>query len=155
MEMVKIRIFAVVISIFSLFVATEAFAQMGMKWKGGGGWGMTGPYGRLYDPKTVETISGEVVKVERITPMKGMSYGVVLMVKTEKETIPVHLGPAWYIENQDVKIEPKEKVEVTGSRITFQGKPAIIAAEIKKGDEVFKLRDENGFPVWSGWRRSL
>jgi hypothetical protein len=43
-------------------------------------------------------------------------------------------------------------VEVKGSRITFEGKPAIIAAEIKKGEETLKLRDENGFPVWSGWR---
>ena len=22
-----------------------------------------------------------------------------------------------------------------------------------QGDEILKLRDENGFPVWSGWRR--
>jgi hypothetical protein len=25
--------------------------------------------------------------------------------------------------------------------------------EVKKGDEVLKLRDDTGFPVWSGWRR--
>jgi hypothetical protein len=24
---------------------------------------------------------------------------------------------------------------------------------VKKGDEVLKLRDDSGFPVWSGWRR--
>jgi hypothetical protein len=63
------------------------------------------------------------------------------------------LGPAFYLENQDVKIEPKDKVEVKGSRVTFEGKPAIIAAEVKKGDEVLRLRDDNGFPMWSGWRR--
>jgi len=61
--------------------------------------------------------------------------------------------PAWYIQRQDMKIVPGDKVEITGSRITFQGKPAIIAAEVKKGIEILKLRDENGFPVWSGWRR--
>ncbi|HEV8725573.1 MAG TPA: hypothetical protein VGW77_33555 [Candidatus Binatia bacterium] len=60
-------------------------------------------------------------------------------VKTDKETVSVHLGPSWYLENQDVKIDPKDKVEVKGSRITFGGKPAIIAAEVKKGDEVLKL----------------
>ena len=107
----------------------------------------------VYDPKTVETISGVVEKVEKITPMKGMSYGVHVVVKTEKETIDVHLGPGWYIENQDVKLMPGDKVEVTGSRITFQDKPAIIAADVKKGDEILKLRDENGFPAWAGWRR--
>ena len=40
-----------------------------------------------------------------------------------------------------------------GTLTTFEGKPAIVAAEIKKGNEALKLWDENGFPVWSGWRR--
>jgi hypothetical protein len=107
----------------------------------------------MYDPKTVETISGEIVSVDRITPNKGMAGGVHMNVKTDKETLSVHLGPSFYIENQDVKLQAKDKVEVKGSRVTFGGKPAIIAAEVKKGDEVLKLRDDNGFPVWSGWRR--
>jgi hypothetical protein len=37
--------------------------------------------------------------------------------------------------------------------VTFEGKPAIIAAEIKKGDETLRLRDDAGVPAWSGWRR--
>ena len=140
--------------IFWMFVfGAETFAQPMMKWKGSGGWGEGSQYGRMYDPKTIETIMGTVEKVDKITPEKGMSYGVHLVVKTEKETISVHLGPGWYIDNQDVKIMPADKVEVKGSRITFQGKPVIIAAEVKKGEETLKLRDENGFPVWAGWRR--
>jgi hypothetical protein len=107
----------------------------------------------MYDLKTVETVSGEVISVDRITPMKGMSSGVHLMLKTDKETLSVHLGPVWYLENQDIKIEAKDKIEVKGSKITFEGKPAIIAAEVRKGDDVLKLRDEAGFPSWSGWRR--
>jgi hypothetical protein len=82
-----------------------------------------------------------------------MSYGIHLMVKTDKETISVHLGPAWYIENQDTTIEPEDKVEIKGSRVAFEDEPAIIAVEIKKGDEILVLRDKNGFPAWSGWRR--
>ncbi|MBW7899642.1 hypothetical protein B188_10370 [Candidatus Brocadiaceae bacterium B188] len=149
----KIGVLIMAIFMFSLLHIPQSFAQQGMQWRGGGGWGMGAPYNRMYDPKTVETISGEVVSVDIITPAKGMGYGVHLMVKTVKETISVHLGPGWYIENQDTKIEPKDKVEVTGSRITFEGKPAIIAAEVKKDDEILKLRDEKGFPLWSGWKR--
>lgn len=138
-----------------LFAAASTLAQpkSGMMWRGSGGWGPGSQYNRTYDPKTVETISGEVTRVDRITPAKGMSGGVHMLVKTDKETISVHLGPSWYLENQDVKIEAKDKVEVKGSKITFAGKPAVIAMEVKKGDEVLKLRDDNGFPVWSGWRR--
>ena len=148
----KTGTFITVISIFSLLFVTEAFAQQGMKWRGSGGWGAGSQYSRMYDSKTVKTVSGEVVKVDVFTPAKGMSGGVHLVLKTNKEEISVHLGPLWYIENQDIKIEPKDKISVTGSGITFEGKPAIIAAEIKKGGELLKLRDEKGFPLWSGWR---
>jgi len=143
----------IVVSILS-FIVSDSFAQRGMKWRGSGGWGMGSQYNRMYDPKTVGTISGEVISVDMITPMKGMSQGVHLTLKTYKEIISVHLGPWWYIENRDIRIEPKDKIEVAGSRITYQGKPAIIAAKVKKGDEVLKLRDENGLPVWAGWRKS-
>ena len=99
----------------------------------------------MYKPQTVETIRGEVISVDKITPMTGMAYGVHAIVKTDKETIAVHLGPAWYIENQDVKIAPTDKIEMKGSRIISEGKAAIIAAEVKKGDDVLELRDASGF----------
>ena len=127
--------------------------QQKMRWKGSGGWGSKANYGRMYNAETVDTISGEVISVDKITPSKGMSYGVHLKVKAGEETISVHLGPGWYIENQSIIIEPGDKVEIKGSRITFDGKPAIIAGEVKKGDEILELRDDSGFPAWSGWRR--
>ncbi len=133
--------------------AVQPPTQQGMKWKGSGGWGPKADYGRMYNPQTVETISGEVISIDKITPGKGMSYGIHLTLKTGKETIPVHLGPGWFIENQEMTIEPNDKVVITGSRIDYNGKPAIIAAEVTKDDEILKLRDENGFPAWSGWRR--
>jgi hypothetical protein len=149
-----IRTGIAVVAVTSLLLAAEAVsAQRGMRWHGSGGWAPGGQYGRMYDPKTVETISGEVVSVDRFTPMKGMGQGVHMTVKTATETVSVHLGPSWYVENQDVKLAPKDTVEVTGSRVTFQGKPALIAAEVHKGDEALKLRDDSGYPVWAGWRR--
>jgi hypothetical protein len=102
---------------------------------------------RNYDPKTVETIQGKVVSVEK-TPSKGRSYGIHLILQTDKETIPVHLGPGWYVEKQTPRIEPNDTVTVTGSRVTVGAKPAIIAAQVKKGNDILKLRDENGIPTW-------
>jgi hypothetical protein len=55
-------------------------------------------------------------------------------------------GPSWYIDNQDVKLAPNDKIEVKGSRITFEGHSAIVASEAKKGDEVLVLRNSSGFP---------
>ncbi len=149
----KMGITAVLFCMLCFVLSTALFAQQGMQWRGGGGWGPGGAYNRIYDLKTIETISGEVISVDAITPLKSMCYGVHLTLQTKKETISVHLGPSWYIENQDTKIEPKDKVEVKGSRVIFDGNPAIIAAEVKKGEEVLNLRDEKGFPFWSGWRK--
>jgi len=152
--MKKLRISTAIFG-FLLVIAAQAWAQPrgGMMWRGSGGWGPGTPYNRNYDPKSLETVSGEVVAVDLLTPGKGMSTGVHLNLKTDKETVSVHLGPAWYLENQDVKIEKKDRVEVKGSRISFGGKPAIIASEVRKGDQILTLRDNDGFPLWSAWRR--
>lgn len=107
---------------------------------------------RNYDPKTVETIDGKVLSVEKTTPTKNRGYGVHLMLQTDKEAIAVHLGPARYIDKQASRIESNDTITVTGSRVSVNGKPAIIAAQVTKGSEVLKLRDENGVPVWSRGR---
>lgn len=151
--MKKKALLSALVVVALLMATTAVFAQPMKGGRGSGGWGAGGAYQRMYNPATVETITGEVVKVDTITTMKGMTHGIHLQVKTDKETIPVHLGPAWYIERQDTKIAVGDKVEVKGSRITFSGAPAILAAEVKKGDAVLKLRDDKGFPAWAGWRK--
>ena len=152
------NLFIVLGVIVFLLGTGDSFAQRGpggpgMMWRGSGGWGPGTSYNGMYDPKTVETISGEVVNVSPVVPNKGMANGVLMTVTTGKETISVHLGPNWFIENQDVKLEPGDRVEVKGARITFFNQPAIIASEVKKGKDVLKLRDDEGYPVWAGWRR--
>lgn len=141
-------------TVLSSFNGYESLAQPEIIWKGGGEWGPGSPYDKMYNLQTIENTAGEILAVEMITPMIVMSYGVHIVLQTDTDTISVHLGPGWFIENQDVKMVPRDKVEIKGSRITFEGKPVIIAAEIKKGDEVLMLRDAGGYPVWSGWRRS-
>lgn len=124
----------------------------GHRWRGSGGWGHRGQYGRMYNLDTIETIQGEVISIDAFKPTSSMSQGMHLLINTGKETVDIHLGPAWYLENQDISIKPKDKIEVTGSRINFTGQPTIIAGEVKKGDATLILRDESGFPIWSGWR---
>lgn len=146
------RILGSVVAFSLILTYSMAFAGWG-GWRGSGGWGMGSQYNRMYNPATVETVLGTVELVDRVTPMKGMNYGIHLVIKTDKETIAVHLGPSWYIERLDTKIEKGDRIEVKGSRVTIDGKPAIIAAEVKKGDNVLVLRDSQGIPAWAGWRK--
>jgi hypothetical protein len=147
-----ISIVTAVVAAMTLIVSLS-FAGPWKGYRGSGGWGMGSQYNRMYNPATVENVSGVVESVDKITPMKGMHSGIHLMVKTDKETISIHLGPEWYIERLDTKIQKGDKIEVKGSLVTFEGKPAIIAAEVKKGESTLVLRDSAGIPAWAGWRR--
>lgn len=146
-------IISVVIVVSLVLTVSTALAGPWKGWRGSGGWGMGSQYDRMYNPATVETLSGAVEVVDKVTPMKGMNSGVHVMLKTDKETISVHLGPEWFVERLDTKIQKGDKIEVKGSRVTFAGKPAIIAAEVKKDDNTLVLRDSAGIPAWAGWRR--
>jgi hypothetical protein len=115
----------------------------------GPGPGEEAGYDRMYDPKTVGTVSGEVVSVAKIAD-RGTGDGVSLTVKTARETILVDLGPGWFLAKQGLNFAPQDQVEITGSQITFQGKPTIIASMVKKGDKSLKLRDPAGSPAWAG-----
>lgn len=110
---------------------------------------------RMYNTETVETIAGVITDIEKIEKDQKGCYGVHLMVKTKNESISVHLGPGWYLENQEEQFEKEDEVSITGSRITYKGEPAIIAKEVKIEEDVLVLRDDNGFPVWRGWRRRM
>lgn len=143
---------SVLITLVMTSIAMTAFAAQGKGGRGSGGWGMGGAYQRMYDPATIETVTGKVIAVERATPIKGMGTGIHLKLKTGQETLSVHLGPAWYIQRLDDEIKQGDTIEVNGSKVTVAGKPAIIAAQVKKGDALLTLRDNSGIPVWSGWR---
>ena len=104
-----------------------------------------------YDPKTEVTLNGTVEKVEYLSYGNMPGKGVHLTIKDENETSDVHLGPATFVE-KTMTFKEGDTVRVTGSKVTMMGKPAVIAREISKGDQVLKLRDEQGVPVWSRGR---
>jgi hypothetical protein len=131
----------------ALVLAAPSWAQPGM----GPGGGVH--YGTMWDAKTVQTVAGEVIAVEQYTPGRGgRSYGLRLTVKTDKETLPVILGPGWYVEQQHFALAAQDKVEVKGSLLKIQGQSTLIASEVKKGDQILKLRDDKGIPLWGGPR---
>jgi hypothetical protein len=136
-------------SIPALVLILALTMACGSENQGGRGPGGGAGYDRMYDPKTVETVSGEVVSVDKISD-RSMDSGVSLTLKTAKETILVYLGPGWFLAQKDLTFAPRDQVEITGSQITFQGKPAIIAAQVKKGDKSLQLRDPAGIPAWAG-----
>ena len=112
-------------------------------------WGSKGEYCRLYDPRTAQTVEGEVVEVRNFTPPTKGASGVRFTLKTNRGPIEVILGPSWYVATQNFVIAPHDQVTVTGSRVAVEGKATIIASEVSKGGRTWKLRHNDGLPVWS------
>ncbi len=75
------------------------------------------------------------------------------MLQTQREIIDVHLGPEWYINQQDSEIHRGDQIAVTGARILFGDASALMATEIVKGEDVLQMRGIEGDPVWIAWRK--
>jgi sporulation protein YlmC with PRC-barrel domain len=120
----------------------------------GGGWGVDTPYGRLYDPAKEQTISGQVVSIETSAPMPGMASGMQMLVQTDDgKSTRVQVGPAWYLERQDLDMKENTHVQVTGARAEIEGQPVLMAREVQFDGQLVTLRDAQGMPMWSSLRR--
>lgn len=105
--------------------------------------------GRLgFDPKTRETVQGIVVDAPEVKP-KGIPEMLHLTLKTKQIQLTVVLGPNWYMARQGWNITALDRLEVTGFPLQLDGKPAMLAQEIKKGAQVMKFRDQHGKPQWA------
>jgi hypothetical protein len=116
--------------------------------------GREDPYKESFNPNTMKTISGRVIKVDQV-PQPGFGTEMRLTVFTDKkEILPVYLGPAFYIAGpwQGKHFKLGDKVAVTGSQVTVRGEPFMLATTVKRGNEVLLLRDKDGAPEWLGWK---
>lgn len=106
-----------------------------------------------YDTAREVTLKGIITKVE--THMGRMGWnGTHLGVRIETEILTVHVGPSSYLAQQGFSLAVGEQIEVSGSRISFEGSDVLIAREIKKGETTLTLRNSQGIPGWSRnkWR---
>lgn len=106
---------------------------------------------RLYDPSTVETVRGQVVRLEQVPSRRGAAAGVhVLLKNSEGNLLSVHLGPSWFLEKRQFALAPGDELEATGSRVSWDGEVYLIARELTKGQAVLALRSAEGLPLWAG-----
>lgn len=105
-------------------------------------------YSTLFNPGTVGTVSGEVVRVEHAFSRSGKDYCVHALLKTPQGQVTVILAPKGYMAEQGLAIDRQDRVAVTGSLISVLGKPFLLAMEMT-GDRSMKLRDGSGRPAWA------
>ena len=105
---------------------------------------------KFYNPQAAVTLTGKVVSVNRQVAKKaGKPARVIMVLQTDRGAVKVHLGPADYCDQQALKLAPGDQVEVKAVKITRPKGTIFSAGEVRKGDQVLKLRDDaTGLPLW-------
>jgi hypothetical protein len=103
-----------------------------------------------YGPSTAETIQGKIINLEYVKNLKGLSFGLRMLLQTDEKKLSVILGPKAYVTKQAITLNKGDKLEVVCSSVVVENQTVILAAEIHKGNQTLKLRDRNGFPLWTG-----
>ncbi len=102
-----------------------------------------------YDRTTEATFKGTVEDVhDRECPVSGGMGGHIVLKLGDGKTIEVHLATTKFMKNYDLVFNKGDQVEVTGSKVVFEGVETIFAREIKRGNDTFVFRDKDGSPVW-------
>jgi hypothetical protein len=105
-------------------------------------------YSTLFNPRTLTTLSGEVVRVAQAPSGSGADYCIQAVLRTPEGDISAVLAPKGYMAGKGLTIAPKDRVTVTGSLISVINKPFLLVTEVT-GDRTMKLREANGRPLWA------
>jgi DNA/RNA endonuclease YhcR with UshA esterase domain len=101
-----------------------------------------------YDIGAETKIKGVIDEVkDRECPISG-TMGSHLMVRAEGKVYEVHIAPTKFVKSYEVAFQKGDEVEIKGIKTTFQGADAILAREIKRGNDDFVFRDPKGKPIW-------
>ena len=150
----KYAVMAVVLAA-GLF-AFETPAQMSVKFSGSDGWGLGTRYESLFNQYNLQIANGTIFSIDTMRPMPDMGRGIQIILRTATSgDIPVHLGPAWFIQRQEMNLSLNDQIEVKGARFTLNGKNVMAAFEVTRtsSDKILLLRDQDGIPNWCSWRK--
>lgn len=102
-----------------------------------------------YDPATESVFKGTVEEVrDRECPVSGGMGSHLILRLADGTTIEVHLAPTKFVKTYELVFNKGDQVEVTGSKVKFEGADTIFAREVKRGNDDFVFRDKDGKPVW-------
>lgn len=137
-----------------MVVTGYGFSQMSLKARGSDGWGCADKYEQNFSKYNVQTYYADVKSIDTVTPLPAMMYGIQLTVTIDQVECYVHLGPGWFILHQDnMSFSKGDKIEVKGAKVVINGKQVIMPTQVKRKDRILFLRDEDGVPYWSVWRK--
>lgn len=103
--------------------------------------------GPRYDPDSVISVSGVVVDVrEQAEPVA--LQGVHVMLRSERHPVHVFIAPAGFMKAFGFRLAKGDDLQVSGSKVRFDGADLILARQLRKDSEILVLRNDDGAPYW-------
>ena len=82
-------------------------------------------------------------------PANSSLSGIHLIVKSPAQVFDVHLGPAKFIQQFEIRFAKGDEVRVTGSKVkTASGVHVVLAREVRKESATLSCRRAKGEPNW-------
>ena len=101
-----------------------------------------------YDPKTEATFKGVIDDVhDRQCPISGGLGSHFNLKLADGKIVEVHLATTKFVKSYELVFNKGDEVEVIGSKVEFEGGDAILAREVKRGNDDFVFRDPQGKPI--------
>jgi hypothetical protein len=152
----------VALSGLTLFLSSTTFAEQDPRGAPADNSVASTGQGPAYGLQNESTVRGTVVDVKTGGPgplgwmMRSHTLGLghrgtdqtLLLVRTDKETIRIHVGPTAYVGEQHVQIKKGDTIEVIGANVTLHGSRLILTREIRNAGHAWVLRDATGQPLW-------
>ena len=102
-----------------------------------------------YDKSTEAVFKGTVEEVrDRFCPVSGGMGSHLILKLADGTSIEVHLSLTKFVNQYDLTFHKGDLIEVTGVKVKFEGVDTIFARKIKRGEDEFIFRDNDGRPIW-------
>ncbi len=100
-----------------------------------------------YDKTAVAEINGTVTDVREVTKDKALA-GLHLTVQTGSDSLDVYVGPVEFVKVCEFTFAKGDRVQVIGSKVTFEGAKVVLAREVTREKVTLLIRDKEGEPLW-------
>ncbi|MCC6678558.1 MAG: PRC-barrel domain-containing protein [Phycisphaerales bacterium] len=125
-------------------------AMHGAEGRGGPGdaWGRRGAILASSDATTQKTVDGKIVEITEVKFDGGAAPARAIKVSTSSGEETVLLGPAWYMDNQELGCRTGDPVKVEARRVTVGGRTFLLARSVDHNGKSVVLIDQSDQPVW-------
>lgn len=102
-----------------------------------------------YDKSMEAVFKGVVDEVkDRECPVSGGMGSHLILKQSDGKTIEAHLALTKFIDRYELVFHKGDILEITGVKVKFEDVDTIFARKIKRGEDEFLLRDNDGKPLW-------